>query len=500
MTPPNRLYNGHHSEAFNEAMALVRTLALSLMAASLVACGSKDTDNNPNPNPNPNPTDAKLQSLSISVAETTIDIGAQLTLSVEGVYDDATTKDLTDLVGYASSDPSVLAPVDGTANAFDALIAGPATITVSHEGVTATIDIVVSAPRVTGLEIIPSQADICMGAPMIVAVIATYSDGAQETVTDQVDWGSSNEFVLRASATDVGRLVTFGSEGSADITARFGAVEATGSYNVGAACVTYIQVSSGVGRIGDTPVQLTATGYWSDERREDVTSSATWTSSDPSIVAVDASGLATRVTDGEVVITAQSGTVSGSFFLRTIGASVCGDYPTNHAEGIGYGSVAAPMFWLDAFTETGENVDFFFEDLPCDAANYSTALFVVGAGWCPYCPDFKRRIDGMQDQLNAAGMRVFYIETEVAGGSGAPATNAQANQIINMTLAASTNPSIRFGDADAQGGVNIPFARAVRYLPNAFVIRTTDMEVIAAGQNHNFLNIANNPEMSYGSN
>ncbi len=58
--------------------------------------------------------------------------------------------------------------------------------------------------------------------------------------------------------------------------------------------------------------QFTATGTYSDGSTADLTGTVTWTSSDPTVATVDASGLLTAVAPGTVTVTATSGSVSGA--------------------------------------------------------------------------------------------------------------------------------------------------------------------------------------------
>ena len=69
--------------------------------------------------------------------------------------------------------------------------------------------------------------------------------------------------------------------------------------------------------------QFTATGTFSDNSTADLTSSATWTSSTPAIAAVNsATGLANALSAGPTVITATSGSVSGSATLTVTPAAL----------------------------------------------------------------------------------------------------------------------------------------------------------------------------------
>jgi hypothetical protein len=62
---------------------------------------------------------------------------------------------------------------------------------------------------------------------------------------------------------------------------------------------------------GDT-LQMTATGTYDDGSSKNLTSSATWSSSDETVATVNSSGKVTGVTAGSTTIKAASGTVEGS--------------------------------------------------------------------------------------------------------------------------------------------------------------------------------------------
>jgi hypothetical protein len=61
--------------------------------------------------------------------------------------------------------------------------------------------------------------------------------------------------------------------------------------------------------------QFTATGNYSDGSHQDLTNSATWTSSIPSVATISSTGLATGVTAGATTIQAASGAIQGSTSL-----------------------------------------------------------------------------------------------------------------------------------------------------------------------------------------
>src|SRR3990172_4038234 len=65
--------------------------------------------------------------------------------------------------------------------------------------------------------------------------------------------------------------------------------------------------------------QFTATGTYSDNTAQDLTSLVSWTSSNTSIAAISNTGLATPVAAGTIIITAASGAISGSATLTVSG-------------------------------------------------------------------------------------------------------------------------------------------------------------------------------------
>ena len=61
---------------------------------------------------------------------------------------------------------------------------------------------------------------------------------------------------------------------------------------------------------------LTATGFDSDASTQNLTDTATWTSSNPNVATVSATGVVTTVSHGTATITAQSGTVKGKATVK----------------------------------------------------------------------------------------------------------------------------------------------------------------------------------------
>jgi hypothetical protein len=83
-----------------------------------------------------------------------------------------------------------------------------------------------------------------------------------------------------------------------------------------------ISITPGDSKIAQgTLKQLTATGPYSDNSTQDLTTTATWSSSDDSIASVDTEGIANNASaaTGSTTITATSGTVTGTTTLSATG-------------------------------------------------------------------------------------------------------------------------------------------------------------------------------------
>ena len=68
--------------------------------------------------------------------------------------------------------------------------------------------------------------------------------------------------------------------------------------------------------------QATATGHYSDGTTQDLTASAAWSSQNTSVATVSGAGLVTAKTAGTTLITASSGTVSGSVTFTVAAATL----------------------------------------------------------------------------------------------------------------------------------------------------------------------------------
>ncbi len=266
-------------------------------------------------------TSAVLTEIDISPDAQTIPIGGQLQLSLTGAYSDSTTQTLGTAT-WSSSDPT-LASVDpntgivtGVANSNN----NPVTITATYGGFSDTATVYVSDAVAESIQLTPATSSIASGTTQQYSVNVVYSDGSLQPVTAGLSWLSSSPSV---AGIDANGLATGLATGHTTISVMYNSMSATASLTVTQAVLTNLVVtpiSTVVGINGN--VQYTATGVFSDNSTQDLTSQVLWTSSNGASATISAGGLATGVSAGTVQITATSGTISGSATLNVTTATL----------------------------------------------------------------------------------------------------------------------------------------------------------------------------------
>ncbi|MDY6834259.1 MAG: ABC transporter substrate-binding protein [Chloroflexota bacterium] len=160
-------------------------------------------------------------------------------------------------------------------------------------------------PTLVLVSISPVTAETRVGIPLQYTAVATYSDGSTKDITTMSNWVSSDESI--ATITDSG-LTTGLSEGEARISIQLEELSGTSLLTI----VAGLPISS-TKHLTMTPekasltigenIHLQAMITNPDGTVDNVSSEATWTCSEPAIIRIDPSGVATALTSGDVTIT-----------------------------------------------------------------------------------------------------------------------------------------------------------------------------------------------------
>jgi hypothetical protein len=282
-----------------------------LLAACLSACGGGNTE----------PAGAvQLKAISVSPANARIANNSSTQFAAVGIYDDNATRDLTGAVTWQTSDPGVVTVSDAPPTKGQGVSTGTgaATISATYNGVSGSATVAVTPATLQSLAITPVQPSIARGTKQQFTATGTYSDNSVQDLTASVSWTSSNPGAAAIGNTAGTKgLASAVSPGVSTISATSGGVSATTTLTVTPATLTGLAVTpvnpsipAGLTR------QFAVTGTYSDNSTQDLTATATWSSSNTSIVRltdpVAAKGSFSAVAVGTATITAASGSLSSS--------------------------------------------------------------------------------------------------------------------------------------------------------------------------------------------
>ena len=267
-------------------------------------------------------TPAVLTEIDIAPDAQYVPVGGQLQLSVTGTYSDGSTQDITANTLWSSSDPT-LASVDpgtgivtGIANSNN----NPVTITATYGGISSTTTVYITDAVAVSVQLTPSTSSIASGTTQQYSVNVVYSDGSLQPVTAGLSWLSSSASV---AGVDFNGLATGLAPGQTTITVFYNSMSATTSLTVTPATLTNIVVTPITTVVGvNGNAQFTATGVFSDNSTQDMSSQVVWTSSNGTFATISATGLATGLSTGSLTITAIYGTISGSATLNVTTATL----------------------------------------------------------------------------------------------------------------------------------------------------------------------------------
>jgi alpha-tubulin suppressor-like RCC1 family protein len=265
-----------------------------------------------------------LQSLSITPVDQVVTSGTTKQFNVTGVYGSGSTEDLTNFVGWSSSD-NAKASISVTGLATGLAVGTNITIKASFLGKEALTSLEVTDGVLTSIVVLPvTNNSIPAGITRQYKALGVYESGSAQDITNSVLWGSSLFAIV--TINNLG-LATAISVGSAEIKATFGDVFGTTTLAVNDASLTGISVIPSPSTIGlGTTLKYTATANYSVPPSYNVTAFSNWSSSDASKATVDATGLATATgvtsTSTPVNISATFGTTTGLASLNVIPLSL----------------------------------------------------------------------------------------------------------------------------------------------------------------------------------
>jgi uncharacterized protein YjdB len=255
-----------------------------------------------------------LVSVQVNPPNPSSAVGTTQQFTATGTFSDGSQQDLTASVSWSSSVPAVATLAPG--GLATCLVVGQTTITATAGSVAGSTVLTVTAATLSSITVSPANPSIAAGTTQQFTATGTFSDGSQQDLTTSVSWSSSAP--AAATINSVG-LATALASGQTTITATSGSISKTATLTVTQAVLVSITVNPANSSLlvgGTQP--FTATGTFSDNSQQDLTSMVTWASSNTAIATIDQTGLATALSVGSTSVSATLNSIIGSTTLNVI--------------------------------------------------------------------------------------------------------------------------------------------------------------------------------------
>lgn len=264
-----------------------------------------------------------LASLAVTPANININIGSTQQFTATGTFPDGTTADLTSQASWISSDwsaigvnPKGLATGLGDGSVSLCAAIGGASNCVNATGTPVLLSLRISSPNQT----------VPLAVFQQFSAIGSFNDGNTQDITSSVVWSSSNPAVATISNTSATHgLVSDIGQGTTTITATSGSINNSTQLTFTAPAPASLVVTPAVALLQQAgTTQLSASLVFTNGSTQDVTQSATWTTSDPTIATVGngtSAGSVTAVGSGVTSIIAASGSFNNSATLTVNSAN-----------------------------------------------------------------------------------------------------------------------------------------------------------------------------------
>ena len=310
-------------------------------------------------------TSAALVSLAITPATPSIAFGTTQQFTATGTFTDGSTQDLTSTATW-SSDTTSTATINPAGLAQSEAI-GTATVTATSGTQSSSTVLTVTSAALVSIAINPPTSTLPVGTTQQFTASGTFTDGTVQDLTGTGHWSSSDANVATISdSVETAGLAAARGTGTTTIGISSGSITAQATLIVNPAVLASIALTPQDPAIAlGTTQQFTALGTYTDGTTQDLTSVATWSSSDSNIAIISNSvgsyGLATTSGQGTATITATFNSVSNS-------TSIMVGQATLSSLAVTPSSIAVSLGYTQQFTATATYSDGSMQDVTQSAA------------------------------------------------------------------------------------------------------------------------------------
>ncbi len=239
-----------------------------------------------------------------------------------GYFTDNSSKDLTEQVAWKSSDKAIATIETGSVQTVSV---GEVAITASLNGVTSnTATITVTDAKVASLQITPAIAQLPKGLTQSLTALAHFTDRTTQDVSTLVAWHSTETATLTVTPTGIAQAIEVG---DAIVKASLMGISSNeANLTVTDAEVVSVQITPAVSTVIKGLTQpFTAIAHFTDNTSKNVDYTATWLSSDSTVVTLATTDpspqiIAQAVEVGKATITAVYGGITSNVATITVEA------------------------------------------------------------------------------------------------------------------------------------------------------------------------------------
>jgi hypothetical protein len=403
-------------------------------------------------------TTATLVSIAVGPTNPSVADGYTEQFTATGVYTDNSTQDLTTQVTWSSGDPTAatISNASGSQGLASTVAPGVSLITATSGSISGGTDLTVTAAALVSIAVTPAHPSIANGLTEQFTATGTYSDNSTKDLTTQVTWASSTTTAATISnASGSQGLASSAAPGSTTITATSGAISGSTGLTITAATLVSIAVTpASPGIANGLSEQFTATGTYTDNTTQNLTTQVTWASSDTTAATISnasgSQGLASSVAQGGTTITATSGAISGSTGLTVTAATLVSIQVTPPNPSIANGLNAQ-------FTATGIYTDNTTQNLTTQVTWSSSNASAATVS----------NVSGSQGLATSAGVGSTTISATSGSVSGSTALTVSAATLVSIAVTPA-NSSIA-------NGLNAQFTATGTYTDNSTLNITTQV-------------------------
>jgi len=270
---------------------------------------------------------AVVLGLTIVPPTVSLPMGSSLQLQAIASFSDGTAQTLTASAAWQTSQAKV-----ATVNSQGGLSAvgkGNAQVSATYQGATGSAAVTVGPPALLRIAVGPSSSSLAVGESEQLTATGTFTDGTTQNLTQSAMWTSSSPAI--ASLSSAGKAVA-NTLGTVTISATSGSIAGSATLTVTPPVAIALALVPGtLSMVVGGSNQFHAIRTLSNGTTQDISATASWSSTEPSVATVSITGVAMAMHPGSTTIVAEDSGLTGSASLTVLPLMTVAFFNRNYA-------------------------------------------------------------------------------------------------------------------------------------------------------------------------